>query len=497
MMKRLAAILILTLLLNPVSFAQKKFTPDDEIVYKTIDRTQLKLHVFYPDNHRLSDTRPAIVFFFGGGWNGGSPNQFYPHCEYLASRGMVAMAAEYRTKKSHDTPPSTCVMDGKSALRWVRQYAADMGIHPKKIAAGGGSAGGHVAAAVATTDGFEEAGEKKRISYRPNALVLFNPVYDNGPDGYGHDRVQAYWEEFSPMHNIHKKMPPTIVFLGTKDKLIPVETAKEFQARMKKVRVRSELFLYEDQPHGFFNYKNYPNYAKTVIEMDKFLKSLGYLQGEPTLKMQSIELFDGKTLDGWQNFGGGKFYVEDGVIVGETAPGLPNSFLATDKMYRNFELELDVKVDPLLNSGIQIRSNVYEKETTTIRWGGTFNEDGSKNVRERVWEKGRFWGYQVELDPTERGWSGALYEEGARGFLHTPGESEKALKAFKPNEWNHVRILVIGDHFQTWINGVPVANMHDNQTPTGYIALQLHGIGKNQQKAGKKILFKNLKMTEF
>ncbi len=211
---------------------------------------------------------------------------------------------------------------------------------------------------------------------------------------------------------------------------------------------------------------------------------------------EAISLFNGENLDGWQNFGGGKFYVEDGMIVGETAPLLPNSFLATEEMYTDFDLELDVKVDPVLNSGIQVRSNVYPEETTTIRWGGTFNEDGSRNVRERVWEKGRFWGYQVELDPTDRAWSGALYEEGGRGFLHTPGEDEAARKALKPEDWNHVRVRVVGDHFQTWINGVPVADVHDSLTATGYIALQLHGVGKNQEKVGKKIFFKNIYLTK-
>lgn len=212
---------------------------------------------------------------------------------------------------------------------------------------------------------------------------------------------------------------------------------------------------------------------------------------------KKVVLFDGQTLDGWQNFGGGKFYVEDGVIVGETVPLLPNSFLATAEMYTDFDLSLDVKVDPTLNSGIQVRSNVYPEETTTMRWGGTFKEDGTKDVKERVWEKGRFWGYQVELDPTDRAWSGALYEEGGRGFLHTPGQDEAAMKAFNPDGWNTIRVRVVGDHFQTWVNGVPVADLHDSLTPTGYIALQLHGIGKNEKNAGKKIHFKNIELTVY
>lgn len=207
---------------------------------------------------------------------------------------------------------------------------------------------------------------------------------------------------------------------------------------------------------------------------------------------QTINLFNGTTLDGWKNFGGGKFYAENGEIVGEAALGFPNSFLATNKMYKDFELDVDFKVDPPLNSGIQIRSNTYPEETKTIRWGGTFNKDGTKNVAERVWEKGRFWGYQVEIDPTDRGWSGALYEEGGRGFLHTPGEDEAAKKAFKPGEWNHFRIVAKGDHMQTWLNGVPVADVHDHLTPTGYIALQLHSIGNNKDQVGEKIRWKNL-----
>ena len=210
----------------------------------------------------------------------------------------------------------------------------------------------------------------------------------------------------------------------------------------------------------------------------------------------SIDLFNGTSLDGWQNFGGGTFYVEDGAIVGEATLGPPNSFLATNKMYQDFELEVEFKVDPLLNSGIQIRSNTYAEETKTVRWGGTFNDDGSRNVRDRIWEKGRFWGYQVEIDPTERGWTGALYEEGARGFLHTPGEDKAPIGTFKSEDWNHFRIVAKGDHMQTWLNGVPVADVHDDMTPTGYIALQLHGIGNSKNKIGQKVRWRNIKFTE-
>lgn len=255
--------------------------PDNIVEYKKVGNDSLTLHIFTPPNHKATDKRPAIVFFFGGGWIGGSPGQFYPQSEYLASRGMVAICADYRTQKKHGTTPSACVKDGKSAIRWIRTHASELGIDPDKLAAGGGSAGGHVAAAIATIDGFNEEGEDTSVSCRPNALVLFNPVYDNSSAGYGYDRVKDYWEAFSPMHNINKDTPPTIVFLGSKDKLIPVATAEAYKKLMEDAGVRSDLHVYPNQPHGFFNKVKF---YETLLETDKFLIELGYLSGESTLE---------------------------------------------------------------------------------------------------------------------------------------------------------------------------------------------------------------------
>ena len=247
--------------------------PTRLIPYKTVGDVTLRLHVFEPEGLESTDRRPAIVFFFGGGWVGGSPSQFYPHCAHLAARGWVAMAAEYRVKQRHGTTPYECVKDGKSALRWVRSHAAELGIAPDHLAAGGGSAGGQVAAATATVRGFNEAGEDTAVSARPNALVLFNPVFDNGPDGWGYERVAEHWREFSPLHNLRPGVPPTIIFLGTRDKLVPVATAQRYQSRMKELGVPCELHLYEGQGHGFFNYgrDHHRWYRETVAAMDRFL----------------------------------------------------------------------------------------------------------------------------------------------------------------------------------------------------------------------------------
>lgn len=253
--------------------------PDEIVEYKSVDGVKLNLHVFKPAGHEINEKRPAIVFFFGGGWNGGKMSQFYSRSEYLASRGMVAICADYRVKSRHKTSPRECVKDGKSAIRWVRANAEQLGVDPEKIVASGGSAGGHVAAATALTQGFNEADEDTSISCRPNALVLYNPVFDNSSAGYGYERVKDYWREISPMHNISAGAPPTLVLLGTRDKLIPVATAQEYQQKMKAAGERCDLKLYKGEKHGFFNKSKL---HETTAELDSFLTSLGYLQEEPT-----------------------------------------------------------------------------------------------------------------------------------------------------------------------------------------------------------------------
>ena len=253
-------------------------------VYKLVGERALKLYVEKPAGWKSTDRRPAIVFLHGGGWVGGGPNQFKEHSAYFASRGLVCVQVEYRLLSKNDSaPPITCVHDARSALRWVRNHAAELGIDPQRIAGAGGSAGGHLAAHAGMVDTGDDPQDDKKISAKPNALVLFNPVLDNGPGAWGANRVGDRYPEFSPAHNVSRDDPPTILFLGSEDKLIPVATFEQLRDNLKAAGVRCDLHVYLGQGHGFFNANNRKYYALTVIEADKFLASLGWLKGPPTL----------------------------------------------------------------------------------------------------------------------------------------------------------------------------------------------------------------------
>ncbi len=259
-----------------------------DFVYKTIDNTDLRLYMFEPKQDKQKGPKPAIVFFHGGGWRSGPPSQFFPHCKYLVSRGMIAITVAYRLKNIQGTTPFDCVKDGKSAMRWVHLHANELGIDPDRIAAGGGSAGGHIAAATAILDGLNEEGEDITVSCKPNALVLFNPALDNGPGGYGYERLGNRYKEISPMDNIQPGLPPMIIFLGTLDGVFPVLNAEKFKELMNKSGNRCDLKLYQDQRHGFFNYRDGNNkyYYQTVYDADVFLESIGYVKGKPTIRSE-------------------------------------------------------------------------------------------------------------------------------------------------------------------------------------------------------------------
>ena len=253
------------------------------IVYKTIGDVELKLHIFEPPERQSKEPLPAIVFFFGGGWVGGTPTQFYHQSDYLASRGMMAISAEYRVRSRHGTTPFECVADGKSAIRWVRENADKLGVNPDKIVASGGSAGGHVAACTGVIEGLDEQSENSSISSKPNALVLFNPAVDlvEFAKKRSSDERFKRAKEISPLQHITKDDPPCIIFHGTADRTVPFDSVERFNAAMKEVGNLCRLVPFEEKGHGFFNYgrdKDNSSFNKTIAETDNFLTSLGFLK---------------------------------------------------------------------------------------------------------------------------------------------------------------------------------------------------------------------------
>jgi len=287
-LKFIAAILLCITIVGK-AVAQQKLTPDTIVSYKKINDTNLKLHIFYPTKTNTKKPTAAIVFFFGGGWTGGHPRQFYQQSEYLASRGILAISAEYRIKSKHSTSPFECVEDGKSAIRWVRAHAKELNIDPNKIVASGGSAGGHIAVCTALIYGKESNGEDLSISPVPNAIAVYNPVLDTTDKGYGSEKVKGRETEISPSHQIKKNMPPMLIFHGTADKTVPFENAERFTRLMNSSGNDCKLIVFKDQGHGFFNGRVFRKNSSdkyfnlTMYKTDVFLRKLGYLKGKPTL----------------------------------------------------------------------------------------------------------------------------------------------------------------------------------------------------------------------
>jgi acetyl esterase/lipase/beta-glucanase (GH16 family) len=258
---------------------QSKGSPTKSFIHKKTKQADLEIVVHYPPGWKETDKRPAIVFFFGGGWTDGTVKQFEPQAAHLASRGMVAARADYRVKSRHGVAPKECVEDAKSAIRWMRQNAAKLGINPCQVVAAGGSAGGHIAACTALTPGLEAEGEDAKVSSKPYALVLFNPVlrFDGIPQlmqriGDDEDLGKA----ISPTVHLKRNSPPTLLLYGAADRLMV--QGKEFMKKSKELGHQAEMFTAEGQAHGFFNRP--PWLERTTQRMDEFLVSIGCLESK-------------------------------------------------------------------------------------------------------------------------------------------------------------------------------------------------------------------------
>ena len=273
------ASVVLTLLAAEASRADDVATSRSE-VYKKTPQGELQIHLDLPSDWQATDRRPAIVFFFGGGWTGGKVEQFETQAKHLAGRGMICARADYRVKSRHKVTPVECVEDAKSAVRWLRQNAARLGIDPERIVSAGGSAGGHLAACTSLTPGLDAKDEDASISSQPNLLVLYNPVlnFTNVPSLASRVGDNAETARLiSPTVHLTKATPPALLLYGSADKLIV--QGEEFLARSKELGHRAEMFTAEGVGHGFFNRS--PWTEKTTARVDEFLTAAGYLPPKP------------------------------------------------------------------------------------------------------------------------------------------------------------------------------------------------------------------------
>lgn len=350
------------ILLNCAAFASQTSPQEKTMTYKTIGDKELKIHVHFPPGWKAGDMRPAIVFFFGGGWRGGSVGQFEKQAEYLATRGMVAARADYRVKSRDGVTPDECVEDARSAVRWIRQNAKQLGIDPKKLIASGGSAGGHLAACTMIRDSVEADDDDVSVSTIPQAMVLFNPVLD-----FNHEQLisringdKQLARKISPTLHLDKSTPPALILFGTGDRLKAHGDA--YWKKAETLGVRADKYLAEGQGHGFFNRS--PWMERTLIAVDEFLTSLGFLTGEPTLQAPRTSTAERPqrrrphpNVDRWPNlfesdlsnalFPEGIWTFENGVLTASE-----DQAIWTKKEYDNFILDLEFKNAPGTNSGV-------------------------------------------------------------------------------------------------------------------------------------------------
>lgn len=278
---RPSAIIVFAVSLVSTLQAQRPTFPEptEKRVYKEVTGQKLELWMWKPADWKASDKRSAVVFYHGGGWRGGAPTAFARQSAKLAERGMVAFSVQYRLTSQGGVTIEDCVKDAKSAFRWVRSHAAEMGIDPDKIAAGGGSAGGHLAAALATLDEINDPADDAKVSTRPTALVLFNPAVNLDLPLVMNGKTEDQKKEIlriSPYHQLKAGHPPTIIFHGDHDTTVPVQTVEAYTARVKELGGACEVSITPGQEHAFFNKE--PYIWDTLKLAEGFLAAQGLLK---------------------------------------------------------------------------------------------------------------------------------------------------------------------------------------------------------------------------
>ncbi len=466
-----------------------------EMTYKTVGDRKLQIHVHYPPDWKATDTRPAIIFFFGGGWTGGTVTQFEPQAEYFATRGLVTARADYRVKSRDGVTPDACVADARSAVRWMRKNAKKLGIDPNKLIASGGSAGGHLAACMMIEKSVEADGDDLSISTIPQAMLLFNPVLS-----FQHEKMidrlkgdQKLARKISPTAHISKKSPPALIIFGTNDQLKVF--GDDYWKKADELEVRADKYLAPGQGHGFFNRS--PWKERTIIAADKFLASLGFLQGPPTLKepartatRQPRRRRHPDTSD-WPNLfkedlsnsikPDSVWTVSDGVLTASK-----DEAIWTNRDYENFVLDLEFKTADGTNSGVVIYCTDMKNwipNSVEIQITDDYAEKWAKSPK--TWQCGAIFGHLAASKSTVK----------------------------KPGQWNRFTIRCKGQNIDVMLNGERVTSMDMSlwasakTNPDGseipswlnkpYATLPTKGrVGLQGKHAGAPIWFRNIKIKE-
>ena len=250
--------------------------------YKTVAGTDLGAYIFRAEGEDAPPAGwPAALFFCSSTWDNGLVSQFAPHAIYLASRGMTGILIDYRvTARFPDCTPLHAAADARSAVRWVRAHAKDLGVDPQKIAGCGGSAGAHAILAAAMLRDGDDPEDDKSIPCQPNALILFNPILDTSEKGIFGDRFadKKTAKRASPMHHVRRKLPPMLIIHGTADRVVPYEHSVRFRKKNWWRRNVCEVLPYEGHGHGFFNFNfDMRLYEHTLNDLDRFLVERRFL----------------------------------------------------------------------------------------------------------------------------------------------------------------------------------------------------------------------------
>lgn len=250
--------------------------PVRTVIYKRAGGQELRLDVFLPAGFKPGDHRPGLVAFHGGGWAAGDPRSMYPFATWAAARGQVGLSVQYRRYK-----PNTAntvfesVKDARSALRYVRSHAAELGLDPQHLVTIGSSAGGHLAVATALFDGVDEPGEDPGVSCRPEGVIMFSPVIDTSAAGYGQAKIGDRWRELSPLHQVRAGLPPMLLFHGTSDETTPFAGAQAFHEAMLQAGNRCD-FVVGPRGRHVYAMKVEADFKDALQRIEAFLVSLGW-----------------------------------------------------------------------------------------------------------------------------------------------------------------------------------------------------------------------------